>query len=401
MAERITDKLVKGLVPPAVGNQITYDDKVSGFGIRSTAAGAKSFILNYRNTEGRERRYTIGAYGEWSVEAARKRAGELKRKVAGGDDPLAEKVAVRTAPTVADLAKRYIEDYLPRKRPSAWGNDTAMIAKIIKPKLGARKVAAVTHADVDKFHRDLSKTPYRANRVVSLLSKMFSLAVRWGWRADNPVRGIDRFPEAKRTRYLSVEEIGRLTKALGEYKDQKAANVVRLCLLTGCRRGEALGATWDTFDLDGGVWTKPGATTKQKTLHRVPLSEAAVMLLKGIREVAPKGDNGDPVSRYTFPGRAPDAPLTEIKTAWAALRKAARIPDVRLHDLRHTYASILASAGASLPMIGALLGHTQANTTQRYSHLFDDPLRKMANEVGHVVNGTKPAQVTPIREGAA
>ena len=371
MAERITDKLVKELVPPETGNRIVYDEKVKGFGIRVTAGGAKSFVLNYRNAEGRERRLTIGTYGpdEWSVEAARRHAGEIKKQIVRGEDPLAERVATREAPTVADLCDRYITDHLPRKRPTSQRDDKAMITKIIRPKLGTRKAAAVTHAEIDKLHRDMKATPYRANRVLALLSKMFNLAIRWGWRTDNPAMGVERFPEDKRTRYLSAEEIGRLTKALAEYEDQKAANVVRLCLLTGCRRGEALGATWDTFDLDAGVWTKPGATTKQKTLHRVPLSEAAVMLLNGIREAAPKGDNDERVSRYTFPGRVPDAPLTEIKTAWAALRNAARIPDVRLHDLRHTYASILASAVASLPMIGALLGHTQANTTQRYSHL--------------------------------
>ena len=154
---RLIEKTIKGFKAPLAGNVIAWDSEVPGFGLRVTAHGAKSFILNYRNAEGRERRYTIGAYGpnEWSVEAARKRAGELKRKVARGDDPLAEKVAVRTAPTVADLADRYIADYLPRKRPTSQRDDKAMIAKIIKPKLGARKVAAVSHADVDKLHRDM------------------------------------------------------------------------------------------------------------------------------------------------------------------------------------------------------------------------------------------------------
>ena len=403
MAERITDKLVKGLVQPAKGNAIIYDDKVSGFGIRVTANGAKSFILNYRNNEGRERRYTIGTHGpnEWSVEAARKRAGELKKKISLGEDPLAERVAVRKAPTIADLADRYIEDHLPRKRPSSQRDDRAMIAKIIRPKLGSRKVAAVSHADIDKLHRDLKGTPYRANRVLALISKMFSLAVRWGWRADNPCRGVERSHEEKRTRYLTAEEIGRLTKTLDEYPDQRPADAVRLCLLTGCRIGEALGALWDQFDLETGHWVKASAQTKQKTEHRAPLSEAAVVLLKGILEAAPKAEDGSPASRYVFPGKVPDAHLFDIKTPWNAIRKAAGIEGVRVHDLRHTYASILASAGASLPMIGALLGHTQPNTTARYTHLFDDPLRKMTDQVGHVINGTEPAEVVPIRKDGA
>lgn len=400
MVERITDKLVKELVPPETGNRIVYDEKVKGFGLRVTAGGAKSFVLNYRNAEGRERRLTIGTYGpdEWSVEGARRRAGEIKRQIIRGEDPLAERVAAREAPTVADLADRYIEDHLPRKRPLSQRDDKAMIAKIVRPKLGTRKVAAVFHADIDKLHRDMKVTPYRANRVLALLSKMFNLAIRWGLRTDNPATGVERFPEDKRTRYLSAEEIGRLTRALAEYQDERAANVVRLCLLTGCRRGEALSATWGDLDLDAGVWTKPGATTKQKTVHRAPLGEAAVLLLNGMLAAAPRAEDGTPASRYVFPGKTGEAHLSEIKDEWEAIRKAAGITDVRLHDLRHTYASILASAGASLPMIGALLGHTQPSTTARYTHLFDDPLRKMADTAGHVINGIKPAEVVPIRK---
>ncbi len=172
---------------------------------------------------------------------------------------------------------------------------------------------------------------------------------------------------------------------------------MRLCLLTGCRRGEALAATWDQLDLDVGTWIKPGATTKQKTEHRVPLSDAAVTLLTSVLETAPKGEDGATVSRYVFPGKTPDIPLTNIRDAWQAIRVAAGITDVRLHDLRHTYASILASAGLSLPVIGALLGHTQPATTARYTHLFDDPLRKATDSVGAVVTGQTPAEVVPFK----
>ena len=403
MAERITDKLVQGLVKPATGNAIIYDaDKgkqkgVTGFGIRITANGAKSFIFNYRNADGRDRRITIGAYQDpWGAEAARRQAKTLKEKVSLGEDPLADRVKVRTAPTIADLCDRYTEDYLPRKRASSQASDRRIIARIIKPKLGARKVTGTAYADVDGFHRALKATPYQANRALALLSKMFSLAIRWGWRADNPCRGVERYQEEKRKRYLSTEEIGRLTKALDDHADQQPADVVRLCLLTGCRVGEALSATWDQIDLDAGKWVKPGATTKQKTEHEAPLSAAAVVLLKSIRAAA----GGEPVSPYVFPGHAPSGHLVDIKRPWQAIRKAAGIEDVRLHDLRHTFASILASAGASLPMIGALLGHTQPATTARYTHLFDDPLRKMTDQVGHVINGTKPAEVVPLHKGA-
>ncbi len=412
--EPITDKLVKGLERPEKGSRIWYDGgpkRISGFGIRATAGGSKAFVLTYRNKEGRDRRLTIGTYSpnEWSVAAARKRAGELKRLIDTGADPLEEQVEARKAPTIADLCDRYISDHLPRKRESSAREDKAMIRNIIKPKLGRRKVKAVTHAEVDKLHRDLRPTPYRANRTLALLSKMFSLAAKWGWRADNPAKGVERYTEEKRTRYLSVQEFKQLTEALAGYPKTatrpdwaaKVANVVRLLLLTGARSGEVLKAEWSQFDLEKGEWIKPGSTTKQKTAHIVPLSAPAVTLLQGIHETAEKGEDGKPISAYVFPGRGPDAPIAEFKDEWAAIREAAGIPDVRVHDLRHSFASVLASKGASLPMIGALLGHSNPATTARYAHLFSDPLRTLADEVGHVVTGTKSAEVVEMRKNGA
>lgn len=402
MASRITDKLVKELAAPDKGNRIVYDAKISGFGIRVTAAGAKSFVLNYR-IDGRERRYTIGSYGPglWGVERARKRAGECRRLIDRGEDPLAERIGKRRAPTVADLCDRYEEDHLPRKRESSAKEDRAMIAKIIRPKIGSMKVESVRYTDVDRLHRSMKATPYRANRMLALLSKMFSLAVVWEMRAESPTKGVERFPEAKRHRYLSAEELGRLTETLAKHPDQQAANVVRLLLLTGARKGEALSAEWSQIDLEAGTWTKPGATTKQNTEHRTPLSDAAVTLLKGIQASAARDDSGDLKSAHLFPGRNPGAPLEDVKHAWSDLRKAAKIKDVRIHDLRHSFASILASAGASLPLIGALLGHTQPATTARYAHLFDDPQRKAANTVGAIVTGKPSAEVVKLRKDGA
>ena len=406
MSEHITDKMVKGLAKPAKGNRIIYDaDKgkqkgVAGFGVRITAGGAKAFVITYRNADGRSRRLTIGRYGAWSVERARRRAKELRQKIDTGADPLEEKITVRKAPTVAHLCDDYIKDHLPRKRPSSQYEDKAMITKIILPKLGTRKVASVRYAHIEALHRSMRDRPVRANRVAALLSKMFNLAIRWEYCDTNPVRGLERYDEEPRTKYLNPKEIERLTTALDEHADQRSADVVRLCLLTGCRIGEALGAEWDQLDLEGRRWVKPAATVKQKHMHDAPLSVAAAALLKGIHADAPKGDAGVPESRYVFPGRAPDTHLDGVKRFWQAIRKAAGLDWLRLHDLRHTYASILASAGASLPMIGALLGHTKADTTLRYAHFFDDPLRKLTDQVGHVVNGTKPAEVVPLRKGA-
>ena len=396
MAKKITDKLVKEIEAPETSNRITYDTDIKGFGVRVTAASAKAFILNYR-AGGRERRYTIGAYPDWSVAAAREEAKELKRRINRGEDPMGERHSARAAPTVKDLAERYITDHLPKKRPSSQTDDKAMIDQIILPRLGKFKVADLRHADIDRLHREVTKrAPYRANRTAALLSKMFSLAIKWEMRPDNPAKGIERNHEEKRTRYLLGDELARLTAALAEHPEQTSANAVRLLLLTGARRGEVLSATWDQFDLEAGVWIKPSAHTKQKTEHRVPLSAPAMQLLSDMKEKAE--------TDYVFPGKNPDVPLTDIKHFWAAICRKAEIKDCRIHDLRHTYASILASAGLSLPIIGALLGHTQPNTTARYSHLFDDPLRQATERVGAVVTAAgngKTAEVVKLHDGTA
>ena len=424
MGIRITDKLVNELTPPASGNRITYDDPdagprqdkgVSGFGIRITANGVRTFILNYR-VLGRERRMTIGRHGTWSVEAARKRARELRREVDGDNDPLAVRVEGRQAPSVGDLCDRYIEDHLPRKRTLSAADDKAMIASFIRPKFGAEKVATLTHSSVDQLHRSMKDKPYRANRVLSLLSKMFNLAIKWGWRTDNPAKGVDRYQEEKRERFLTGPEIAGLTKALASHADKDVANIVRLLLLTGARRGEVLQAEWSQFDLDAAKWEKPAATTKQKKIHRVPLSDGAVALLKAIYKAAPRNPDKSLKSSLVFPGPRSGAARTEIKDEWRAIAIKAGLYDekppatpkgkpvkevnCRLHDLRHTYASLLVSAGLSLPIIGALLGHTQASTTHRYAHLMDDPLRAATNTVSAVVTGKQSAEVVPI-EGAA
>ena len=384
MAEKLTDKLVKSLPAPASGNKITYDTNVHGFGFRVTTAGARAFILNYR-INGRERRYTIGAYPDWSVGAAREEAKRLKRQVDRGYDPMGQRHAERAAPTVAELARRFLEEHAMRKVLRAQADDRAMIEKLVLPVIGQLKVHDVRRDDIDRLHRDISRTrPIRANRVAQLLSKMFSLAVRWEYRSDNPVKGIHRNPEPKRTRYLSNDELKRLIAALASRPNQTSANAIRMLLLTGARRGEVLNARWDQFDLEAGVWTKPSAHTKQKKEHRVPLSALVMQLLSQMRNSAGS-------SPYVFPGRVPGKPLKEIKGFWAGVCKEAKIEDCRIHDLRHTYASILASAGHSLPVIGALLGHTQPNTTARYSHLFDDPLREATEQVGSVVTDLSAA----------
>jgi len=241
MASKLTDGTVKTLPPPKRGAQIHYDTNVKGFGVRVTAAGHRAFILNYRTRLGRERRYTIGSFPEWKTGAARVEAAELKKLIDRGGDPVGEIRAGREAPTMADLCDRFEAEYLPRKRPSTQKEYRLQIAAEIRPALGRLKLAEVTFADIDALHhRITARAPYRANRVIALLSRMFSMAIRWRLRADNPCKGIERNQEHKRRRYLSADKLKRLIKALRAHTDQQSANIVRLLLLTGARRGEVL-----------------------------------------------------------------------------------------------------------------------------------------------------------------
>jgi integrase len=225
-----------------------------------------------------------------------------------------------------------------------------------------------------------------------VLSKMLELAMKWEIRTDNPARGIERAPEEKRERFLTPAEIARLGEVLATHPEKVSANAVRLLLLTGARRGEVLGATWDQFNVLDGIWIKPAATTKQNKLHRIPLSAPAMQLLVDMKtdadlENARRGRDRLPDLVHLFPGGKEGQPLQEIKRFWTSVCAKAGISGVRIHDLRHTYASILASSGLSLPIIGRLLGHTQAQTTARYSHLFDDPLRAATERAGAIISG--------------
>ena len=242
-----------------------------------------------------------------------------------------------------------------------------------------------------------------------MLFRSFNLSIRWKWRDDNPASGVSRNEEEKRNRFLNKVEIAALARALNEHSEPMSANAIKLLMLTGARRGEVLGATWEMFDLENGVWTKPSAHTKQRKLHRVPLSGPAIQLLWGLKDSGRlKAEAaGEQPSAFVFPG-ATGKPLTDVKRTWVSVCRKAGLgaevplndtkgkpildrkgnpktefqPNVRIHDIRHSFASILVSAGASLPLIGQMLGHTQVQTTQRYAHLFDDPLRKAAETVG-------------------
>jgi integrase len=277
---------------------------------------------------------------------------------------------------------------LPKRRAATQLDYSSILRFHVLPRLGKLKVAEVSHTGIDKLHRQIAETaPYRANRTVAVLSKMFNLAIKWRMRTDNPAKGIERKPEEKRERYLSPAELSRLAEALAA-RPGPSANAVRLLLLTGARRMEVIGAEWAQFDLKAGTWTKPASTTKQAKLHRVPLSAPALQLLVEMR-----GEAGE--SPYLFPG-VNGGPQRDLKKFWASVCKAAGIEGARVHDLRHSFASVLASSGLSLPVIGALLGHSQIATTHRYAHLLDDPLRAATERAGAIITGVDSAEVVPL-----
>jgi integrase len=381
---RLTDAIVRKFPAPLKGNKIHWDSDVPGLGIRVTAADARAFVLNYRTRAGRARRYTIGAFPDWSTVGVRDEARRLRRLIDQGGDPLAGIEAERDAPTMAELIDRFISEHLPRLRPETQRQYRMLLRTRIRPFFGSHtKVADVAFADVDRLHRKIDK-PYVANRATEVLRKMFALAIRWGMRPDNPAQRIARNPEIKRKRYLSSDELTRLIAALAASPDRQAANIIRMLLLTGARVGEVVSMRWDA--ISEGVWTKPASATKQKADHVAPLSAPAQQLLAGVRREG----------TFVFPGNGKTGHVVSIGKSWRAIKVAAGINGLRVHDLRHSFASQLASGGASLPLIGALLGHASPRTTARYAHLFMDPQRAAVERVGAIVTGTTPADVVSL-----
>lgn len=405
--QRLMDAAIKRLPTPEKGYAVTTDTEVRGFAVRVTASGVRSFVLSYYTRSGRDRCYTIGRFPDWSTTAARAKARELRRMIDDGGDPLADVEAERAAPTVAELCERFEQEHLPRKRASTADSYRRMIRIHVRPHFGQHvKVQDVTFADVDALHRKITRsgTAYAANRTVALLSKMFSLAVRWGMRPDNPAKGIERNVEHHRRRYLSGDELARLVKALAEHPDQQTADIVRLLLLTGARRGEVLSMRWADVDLATGVWSKLPSSTKQKEHHQSVLSAPARALLDRIRDEQ-AGSPRHVLGTYVFPSTGASGHVVEIKKAWRSITKAAGITGLRVHDLRHSFASAAISGGASLPLVGALLGHANPTTTARYAHMFSDPQRAVVERIGRLIEDAGKAApddvVVPIKGGAS
>ncbi|MBF0340699.1 MAG: tyrosine-type recombinase/integrase [Magnetococcales bacterium] len=370
-----------------------------------TPAGKRIYVLQYRQN-GRVRRYTIGQHGSpWTPEMARGEAVRLLGVVANGIDPAEEKAVSKSLPNIAELCDTYINEGARTKKPYTLANDKGRIERHIKPLLGRKRVDQVTQADVQRCMNAVAdgatavdeKTGSRgraivtggtvtANRVVALLGAIFTFAVSRGLRKDNPAHGIKKFREQRRERFLSGQEITCLGDTL-RVMEQEGTNPVaiaalRLLLLTGMRRGEVLTLEWSFVDFDRGCLRLPDSKTGQKTVY---LGLTAMELLADLPREA-----GNP---FCFPGAIEGKHLVGLTKIWSKIRERAGITDIRIHDARHAFASIGVMGGMGLPIVGALLGHSQPVTTQRYAHLSADPLKMAADQISgqmaEALNGNK------------
>jgi len=376
--QRLTKRFVESIEPHDKNELLKWDSEIKGFGVRVFPTGRRTYFVQYRNQCGSTRRKKIGVHGVTTADLARDEAKKLLGEVAKGEDPSKDFQKSKLKPTFEELASEYLEIYAKtEKKPQSYKEDKRMLERIVLKKWRGKKIEEITTYDVQHLHHELQGTPYVANRVRSLLQKMFNLAIQWNWASANPIEGVKKYQEQKRNRWLNDQEVQSLYDVIDSYHNQSVANAIRLLVLTGARRNEVLGAKWEQFDLEKGVWTKPANSTKQNKMEHLPLSTQVISLLKKMKEKA--------TSLHLFPGKVDGKPLKDIKKAWKTIITRANLAEVRIHDLRHTHASHLVSSGLSLSIVGKLLGHTQASTTQRYAHLADEPLREAAEFFGNKV----------------
>ncbi len=401
-----------------------WDSDIAGFCVRVGPTGGKSYYLKYRIGGGRGavvKWGLLGKHGVLTPDQAREMAQAWAAQVAGGGDPAGQKIERRQAPTVAELMGEYLADHAAaQNKPATVAYAKDVVNRVIcKDAIGRLKVADVSGADIARFHKRLSKTPTFANRAKAILSKAFSLAELWGYRPQNsnPCVGVKAFPELARNRFLSESEFMALGKALalaerGElttatdgkvkpaFVSKWALAAFRLLIFTGARSGEIAGPQglrWEWIDFEKGRADLPDSKTGRKPLMLPP---AALEVLVDLGR--PESGKGF-VIRGGY-GADPELPIENLKRPWGFIRQAAGLGDLRIHDLRHSFASVMVAGGASLPVIGALLGHSDVKTTARYAHLSTAPLRAASDQAGGrlqaLLKGPKDgAQVVSIRGG--
>jgi integrase len=416
----LTKRTVDALAFTPDCDYFVWDTKLKGFGVRVTertdADGKvhrrKVFVLGYRPKGARQfRRFTLGTFGPQTTEQGRDKALEHLSAITKGTDPLSARRAERGGLTVRELGATYLEEVERRRKPGTAREYKRLWKKHIIPALGTKPVSAVANADIRRLHRSLQDAPYVANRVVARLATFFAHAIAEGAIPSkvNPTQGIEFYPEQARERFLTKEEFGRLGEALARAereglppapehrsKPKKPENqkhrpknadvpipanpyavaAIRLLALTGCRENEILSLRWDAVDFERGHLrlddTKTGKSVR-------PLGQSAATVLASLARV-----EGNP---YVLPGLRAKQHVVEIKRVWYAVRHAAKLKELRLHDLRHSFASVPAASGESLLVVRSLLGHKNVATTERYAHLGDDPVKSAADRTSKSIAG--------------
>ena len=380
MANRIP-KLTKRAVEAlkASGTDTVYwDGELTGFGVRIRKSGRKNYVLQTR-VDGKLRWFTIGQHGRVTVDEARAAALEILAATNKGIDPRDANAKREAEPVMAELGRRFLEEYVPvHCKPSTQGEYRRSVELFIDPAIGEMRISEVQRKDIAKLHHDMRDKPYQANRTLGVLSKMSSLAEVWGLRPDgsNPCRHVKRYKERNRERFLSPEETQRLGEVLREAEDEMPSAVAafRLLLLTGCRLSEIQFLRWEYVKDD--YIELPDAKTGGRV---VPLGPEARAILAGLSR-----EHDDP---WVISGRLPGSHITDLQKPWRRIRARAGLADVRIHDLRHSFASRALALGESLTMIGKLLGHTQVQTTARYAHLARDSMHTAASRITESIGG--------------
>ena len=395
------------------------DGALKGFGVRMKPSGAAAWLVQYRTREGRTRRLVLGKLSVLTPDEARKLAGDKLKEVTQGGDPSADRHrARREALTIAELADLYLGEgpaEKPNKKASSWAADRSNIERHVKPLLGRKLAVALTAGDAAKFQADVAagkskadvKTKKRGRAIVeggrgtaarslAVLGAMLQFAVGRKLIPANPAKGVKLLKGSKRERFLSEAELARLADALAAMEAEHRLNrtataAIRLLLLSGCRKSEILTLRWEWVDVERGVLRLPDSKTGAKV---VPLAAAAVKLLA---ELPRRGD-------YVLPAAKGTGHYTGLQKDWERVRARAGLAGVRVHDLRHSFASFAVADGNSLYLIGKVLGHKQARTTEIYAHLADDPIRAVADRTAARIAAAMapgierdPANVVPIR----
>lgn len=382
---KITKRAIDGLKLPDTDTFI-WDDEIKGFGLRMSPRGKMTFIVQYRN-DGRTQRIRIGHVGKITVHKARKDAQILLGDIAEGKSPAKKARHLRQSPTLADVSKRFIEEHVKLKlKPSTQSDYQHNIRKYILPNLGTRKVAEITYKNIHALHLKMKDIPTQANRTVSLLSKIFSMCERWELRegASNPCTQIERYKEKRRVRYLDKSELLILWETLESDQISHsisgyAISAFKLLILTGCRLCEIRTLKWSY--IRGTHVEFPDTKTGYK---RVPLNVDAMHVLQCLPRL--------PDNEYVICGDVAGQPVINLQKSWRRIRKVAGLDDVRIHDLRHTFASHAVMDGTPLAIVSKLLGHSQISTTMRYAHLADTELLEASNAISSALSPSQPSK---------